>query len=85
MNETNFISVNLLMGIGIEFPISGDTRFQITFRYLNGISSLSNTKAYKTDEFGMVSSDEIDNGGNATGNKQSYYLKNLSLNFKIVF
>jgi hypothetical protein len=85
MSETNFASVNLLLGIGVEFPISGDTRFQLSFRYLNGISSLSNVNTYKTDEYGNVSSDEIANGGQATGSKQSYYLKNMSLNFKIVF
>jgi len=85
MASTNFVSANLLLGLGIELPISGDTRFQISLRYLNGISSVSNALAYKTDEDGNVSTDEINNGGQATGKKQSYYLKNLSLNFKIVF
>jgi hypothetical protein len=85
MSSTNFASANLLLGVGIELPISGETRIQIAFRFLNGISSLSNANAFKTDEFGNVSSDEITNGGQPTGNNQSYYLKNLSLNFKIVF
>lgn len=85
MPNTNFVSANLLLGIGVELPISGDTRFQISFRYLNGISSISNASAYKTDENGNVSTDEINNGGQPSGKKQSYYLKNLSLNLKIVF
>lgn len=85
LSESNFTSVNLLLGIGMELPMSGDTKIQIAFRFLNGISSLSNANTYKTDAYGMVSSIEIENGGNPTGNKQSYYLKNLSLNLKIVF
>lgn len=85
MSTTNFVSANLLIGIGIELPFSGDTKFQISLRYLNGLSSISNANAFKTDENGNVSTDEIINGGQATGKKQSYYLKNLSLNFKIVF
>ncbi len=85
MNETNFASVNLLVGLGIEIPISGDTKFQLSFRYLNGISSLSNAPTYRTDENGQVSASEIANGGMPTGDKQSYYLKNLSFNFKIIF
>lgn len=85
LSETNFTSVNLLLGLGIEIPLSGDTRIQIAIRFLNGISSLSKANSYKTDENGMVSSDEIENGGHPTGNQESYYLKNLSLNLKIVF
>ena len=85
MDDTNFASVNLLLGLGIEIPISGDTKFQVPFRYLNGISSLSNTPTFRTDENGKVIDSEITNEGKPTGDKRSYYLKNLSLNFKIIF
>lgn len=85
LDDTPFTSVNLLIGVGIELPFSGDTKFQLSLRYLNGLSSVSNANAYKTDENGNVSSDEISNGGQPTGDKQSYYLKNLSINFKIIF
>lgn len=85
LDQSNFATINLLMGAGIEFPISGDSKFQIAFRFLNGITSLSNANSYKTDENGKVASDEIANGGNPTGEKESYYLKNLSLNFKFIF
>lgn len=85
MDQTNFASINLLMGVGIEIPLSGDTKIQITFRYLNGMTSLSKASSYRTDENGQVSTSEIANGGQASGDKESYYLKNLSLNFKINF
>ena len=85
MESTNFASVNLLLGAGIELPLSGDTRFQIAFRFLNGISSISNANTYKTDQDGNVSEDEIANGGYANGKKQAYYLKNLSLSLILVF
>lgn len=85
MDQTNFITVNLLLGAGIEIPLSGDTKLQLFVRYLNGITSLSNINAYKTDENGNVSSDEIINGGQPSGKKLSYYAKNLSLNIKIIF
>ena len=85
MDQTNFISVNLHMGLGMEIPISGDTKFQISIKYLNGISSLSKHTAYKTDENGDVSTDEIANGGQPSGKKQSYYSNILSLNLKVVF
>ncbi len=85
MDQTNFASVNLLLGGGIEIPLSGDTKLQLFVRYLNGISSLSNSLAYKTDENGNVSSDEILNTGQASGKKLSYFSKNLSLNIKVIF
>ena len=85
IDKTNFTSVNLLLGFGIEIPVSGNTKFQISLRYLNGISSLSNANSFKTDENGNVANSEITNGGQASGDAQSYYLKDLSLNFKIIF
>jgi hypothetical protein len=85
MGETNFISVNLLLGAGIEIPVSGDTKLQLFVRYLNGISSIAKGTAFKTDGDGNVASEEITNGGKPSGNKLSYYSKNLSLNIKFIF
>lgn len=85
MDETNFTSVNLWLAVGMEFPLSGDTRFQIALRFINGISSISKANAYRTDENGDVSNDEIINGGFPNGKNQAYYLKNLSLNLILVF
>lgn len=84
-DNTPFASVNLLLGAGIELPISGNTKAQISFQFLNGISSLSTGKAYKTDGNGNVTNEEIENGGNPTGQDLVYYLKGLYLNFRIIF
>jgi hypothetical protein len=80
-----FVSVNLLLGAGIEIPISGNTKAQISLQFLNGISSLSTGKAYKTDGNGNVTDEEIENGGNPTGQDLVYYLKGLYLNLRIIF
>lgn len=85
LDNTPFASVNLLIGAGIEFPISGSTKAQISIKFLNGISSLSNGKAFKTDGDGNVLEEEIENGGTPSGNNLTYYLKGLYLTFRIVF
>lgn len=84
-DNTPFASVNLYLGAGIEIPISGNTKAQISLQFLNGISSLSKGKAYKTDGNGNVTEEEINNGGAPSGEKLVYYLKGLYLNFKVVF
>jgi len=85
MDKTVFASVNLLLGVGIELPISGNTNAQIALRFLNGITSLSNGNAFKTDGDGNVSITEIENGGQPTGKKLVYNLKGLYLTFRVVF
>ena len=80
-DNTPFVSVNLYLAAGIEIPISGNTKAQISLQFLNGISSLSNGKAFKTDGNGNVTDEEINNGGVPSGEKLVYFLKGLYLNF----
>jgi hypothetical protein len=84
-DNTPFASVNIYLGAGIEIPISGRTKAQISLQFLNGISSLSSGKAYKTDGNGNVTEKEIANGGIPTGDKLVYFLKGLYVNFRVVF
>jgi hypothetical protein len=85
LDETTFASVNLLLGAGIELPISGDTRAQLGIQFLNGLTSFSKGKAYETNQDGSVSEEELNNGGNPSGSDISYRLRGIYLKLKIVF
>jgi hypothetical protein len=84
-DNTPFASVNIYLGAGIELPISGKTKVKISLQFLNGISSLSSGKAFKTDGNGNVANEEIENGGVPSGEKLVYFLKGLYINFRVVF
>lgn len=80
--EINLFRTSLVLGIGIQRNISGNTNYRIGLTYHNGLTNVMESDAYAVDGNGNTL---IENNAGVYDKKLNTKLRFLELNFEITF
>ena len=82
-SEVNLFRTSLVVGLGVERKISGNTSYRIGLTYHNGLTNIFKGKSYLADGNGNA---QLDSSGNPIEDRDlSTKLKYLELNLSVVF
>lgn len=88
-SDTRLFNAGLLVGIGVEYNISGSTNLVFGVNYYRGFTNVLKGNVYQIDKDGDIAFTEFnDESGNqipATGSKRSAILSNISLSVGVLF
>lgn len=90
-DETQLFNAGLLVGLGTEYNISGNTNLVFGITYYRGFTNILKGDVFEIDDKGDVVFQSVDNGNGGTidvpvaGSKRRAMLSNISLNIGVIF
>lgn len=90
-DDTQLFNAGLLVGLGAEYNISGNTNIVFGITYYRGFTNVLKDDVFATNDDGEVEFKNIDDGEGGTllapitGSKRRAMLSNISLNVGVIF
>lgn len=90
-DDTQLFNAGMLVGLGAEYNISGNTNIVFGITYYRGFTNVLKGDVYETNDKGDVVFQNIDDGNGGTiiapvtGSKRRAMLNNISLNVGVIF